>query len=158
VSFHSRCSSHRSETHDQSQNLQHISPVHIGLLSVKFKLNLNWCQQTSLNLPPQIQPNYTVSKLTISGISISKNIGNWIADPRYLKEQPPIFLGRRDNQTLTSESCPKLVNWSDPPNGGRWYNLDPCAGGRWFNLAEIPPPGIYCLNHYSTIYTHHYTT
>jgi hypothetical protein len=56
------------------------------------------------------------------------NLGNWIADPCYLKEQPPIILGHHDDQLLTSEAGPNLVNWSDPPNGGRWYNFDPHPG------------------------------
>jgi hypothetical protein len=45
--------------------------------------------------------------------------GNWIANPCYLKERPPVMLGRRDDQLSMSETGPNLVNWSDPLNGGR---------------------------------------
>jgi hypothetical protein len=83
------------------------------------------------------------------------SIGNWIADPIYLKEQPPVIVGCRDDQLSMSETGPNWVNWSDPLNGGCWYNFDLRAGGRQFNLAEMPPPEIYCLNHHSTSYKHH---
>jgi hypothetical protein len=84
--------------------------------------------------------------------------GNWIADPCYLKEQPQVILGCCDNQFSISETGPNLVNWSDPLNGGCWYNFDLHAGGCQFNLAEMPPPEIYCLNHHSTSYKHHQNT
>jgi hypothetical protein len=43
--------------------------------------------------------------------------GNWIPDPCYLKERPPIILGCCGNQLLTSEAGPNVVNWSNPQMG-----------------------------------------
>jgi hypothetical protein len=85
---------------------------------------------------------YSPSFSFLSSYSPRGFFENWIANPCYLKEQPPVMLGRRDNQLSMSETGPNLVNWSDPLNGGRWYNFDPRAGGYQFNLAEMPTPEI----------------
>ena len=79
-------------------------------------------------------------------------LGNWIANPHYLKEQPLIIWGRPDDQFSTSKTRPDWVNWSDPPNGGRQYKFDPRAGGRQFNLAEMV---IYCSHPFLHIITPH---
>jgi hypothetical protein len=62
------------------------------------------------------------------------HIGNWIANPCYLKKQPPIILGCCDSQHWTSQAGPEVVFLVLDITGGCWYNLVLWNGGCLFNF------------------------
>jgi hypothetical protein len=61
-------------------------------------------------------------------------IGNRIANPCYLKEQPPIILGRYDNWHWTSQAGPEVVFLVLDMTGSCGYNLAPWNGSHPSNF------------------------